>query len=622
MKFAALVAGLALLAAAPRAAAQREASASVSSPVLYDVSFPDAVHHEARIAITFHDLSPGTPLEAVVSRASPGRYALHEFAKNVYDVSAVDGSGRPVELTRDTPYSWRVTGHDGTVVLRYTVFGDHADGTYAGIDSTHAHFNMPAAFAFARGLEDRPIRVTFHPVYDWRIATQLVPTDDPATFEAPDLQYFMDSPTELSAFTLREWRAGPDGRTTIRLALHHQGTDEDATRFADMARRIVDEEAAVFGSLPAFDHGTYTFIADYLPWVYGDGMEHRNSTLILSRRPLATGALDNLGTLAHEFFHAWNMERLRAAQIEPFDFERADMSDGLWFGEGFTNYYGHLILARAGFVPLADFAAQEGQAVSTVVNSPARRLRSPLQMSQEAPFVDAATSIDLVNRDNTFISYYTWGEVVALGLDLTLRERFGRTLDDYMRAMWREYGALQEGSTPARPYTVDDLQRVLGEVAADPAFAAEFFRRFVRGREVPDFAALLAPAGLTLRPARPDRVTIGPATLEAGDDGLLVAQPTLVGTPLYVAGVDNGDRIVELGGRSVRTSEDVAAAIAGHAPGDTIAVAFVQRGMAKRATLVLAADPELELVPYEAAGRPVTDAMRALREAWLGSKAD
>ena len=119
--------------------------------------------------------------------------------------------------------------------LRYTLYANHADGTYAGVDSTHAHYNMPAAFVYAPGLAEKPVRVTFHPIHNWKIATQLQPTDDPATFTAPNLQYFMDSPVELSDHTLLEWRMGPEGAAHYRMALHHTGMREEAEAYVEMA---------------------------------------------------------------------------------------------------------------------------------------------------------------------------------------------------------------------------------------------------------------------------------------------------------------------------------------------------------------------------------------------------
>src|SRR5690606_33025147 len=140
--------------------------------ITYDVRFPNAVHREAEIAVRYQQLPTG-PLTVRMSRSSPGRYALHEFAKNVYGVRAEDGTGRALPTERISPHEWRVSGHRGEVVFRYTLYADRADGTYAGIDATRAHLNMPATFAWAPALTDRPIEVTFTPFRaDWRIATQ------------------------------------------------------------------------------------------------------------------------------------------------------------------------------------------------------------------------------------------------------------------------------------------------------------------------------------------------------------------------------------------------------------------------------------------------------------------
>src|SRR5690606_6618794 len=153
-----------------------------------------------------------------------------------------------------------------------------------------------------------------------------------------------------------------------------------------------------------------------------------------STRPLATGAMANLGTVSHEFVHIWNVERIRPRTLEPFDFERANMTGELWLAEGFTQYYTPLLIARAGLTPLDEFARTVGSTVNAVTNAPGRRYFSPVEMSQQAPFVDAAVSIDPQNKANTFLSYYTWGAGVALALDLELRQR-GRTLDDVMREL-------------------------------------------------------------------------------------------------------------------------------------------------------------------------------------------
>lgn len=579
----------------------------------YDVSFDNAVHHEARITVTYREVG-SAPVRFQMSRSSPGRYAIHEFAKNIYSVSAVDGRGRPLTIDRTDPYGWTVPGHDGTVSLSYTLFADRSDGTYSQIDASHAHLNMPATLAWATGFDDRPVVVRFKPFSpDWIVATQLQPQAEPNTFAAPNLQYLMDSPTELSAHMVREWTVDDAGvPRTIRIAMHHAGTDAEMDTFTERARRIVDQQIAVFGDVSDYDFGTYTFIADYLPWVNGDGMEHRNSTIINDTRSLKDANFDQLGTLSHEFFHSWNVERIRPEELEPFDFTRANPTPSLWFAEGFTSYYGPLTIRRAGVANTDAFLGEMGGQLDFVQNAAGRRFGSPQEMSLRAPFVDAATSIDPTNP-NIFVSYYPYGAVIGFGLDLTLRQRFpGVTLDDLMRAMWRIHGV------PERPYAPADIEAALAEVTGDPAFARNWFARTIEGSDLPDFGPLLAQAGVLIQPVRPTAAWAGAVRLPAMG-APVIAAALAPGTPLYAAGLDRGDQIVAVGDKAIAGQTDWTAALAAAKPGDEVSIRFLQRGVERSAMLRFAPDPSFTLVRVEAGGGLVTPAQLAFREAWLGA---
>ncbi len=599
-----LLAALALLAPAP-------ALAQEAAPAEYEVSFPNAAHHEARITVTYSGLTEGEPLTLRMSRSSPGRYAIHEFAKNVYDVRAVNGAGEALSLTRDDPYSWTASGHDGTVSATYTLYADRADGTYSQIDPTHAHLNMPATFMWAEGQEDRPIEVTFEPVdADWKAATQLESTG-PMRFRAPDLQYFMDSPTELSDFDMREWTVeDTDGATrTIRLAVHHDGTEEDVRKYADMAEAVTRQHIEMWGGVPDYDYGTYTFIADYLPYVSGDGMEHRNSTILTSSQGLYRAEFDQLGTLSHEFFHAWNVERLRPAELQPFDFTKANPTPSLWFAEGFTSYYGPLMIRRAGQSDYDEYLEELSGLVDGILNAPGRQFASPKEMSLRAPFVDAATAIDPVNFRNTFTSYYPYGAVIALALDLTLRQEFDDiTLDDYMRHMWETHGVTED------PYTPDDLRAGLAEVTGDEDFANDFFARYVDDSELPDLAPLLEQAGLTLKKKNEGDAWLGPVRLEKNGEAVMLAGNTTIASPLYEAGLDRGDEIVRVGRFQIDSQDDWDATLDRHEPGDTVEIAYIQRGAERSADITFAEDETMEIVLDDDASRRQT----SFREAWLG----
>jgi len=598
-------------------------SALAQAPVEYRFSFTEAEHRVMDVEAHFRDL-PAGPLELRMSRSSPGRYSLHEFAKNVFDVRITSETGAALTVTRPSPHQWSVSGHTGAVRVSYRVFGDRVDGTYLGIDRTHAHLNMPAAVMWARGLEMRPAVLRFEAPEgaDWRVGTQLFPSDTPFTFTAPNLQYLMDSPTEFSAFSLRTFTVDDaPGAPRIRLVVHHTGTDAELDAFAADVERIVRESRRVFGEFPAFEGNTYTFLADYLPWANGDGMEHRNSTVVTSASSIRANKAGLLDTTAHEFFHAWNVERIRPRALEPFDLDNANMSGELWLAEGFTNYYGPLNSLRAGLTQPAEFISEMGFVVDRVLTSPGRRLRSAEEMSRLAPFVDAATSIDRTAFDNTYISYYTWGAAIGLGLDLTLRERTNGavTLDTYMRALWQAHGK-PGGGLPGyvdRPYTMADLRAVLAQVSGDAAFAGAFFSRFIQGREVVDYERLLARAGLLLRHVSPGRAYAGDLQLQDVQGKPRVRGSTSFGSPAYAAGLDRDDVILAVGGRDVTGAADVERVIRESKPGDELPVVFERRGMRVAARISLVEDPRMEIVRAEDTGQDLTPEQRQFRSAWL-----
>lgn len=608
---------LTLLVAAllPAALAAQKAPA-----VRYDVSFPNAAHHEAAITVEFTAVPAGT-LALRMSRSSPGRYALHEFAKNVYGVTVVDGTGKPLKVTRPNPHQWNVATTGGTVKVSYILFGNLADGTYAGINEAHAHLNAPATFMWARGFDARPVSVTFHPRDGWSIATQLARTADSLTFTAPHLQYLMDSPVMLGPLTTRTWTATHAGQSAqFRMALDHQGTAAEADKYAAGLQRIVSEAAGVWGTFPAFDFGEYTFLAAYLPWAGNDGMEHRNSTSLTNASSLATDFDGLLAVASHEFFHAWNVERLRPKSLEPFDLTDANPSQELWIAEGFTSYYDALILARAGLTTPAAFVRGIGANADAALRAPGRRWFSVTEMSEQAPLVDAAASIDPTNRANTYLSYYTWGAAIGLALDLSLRARHDTlSLDTFMRAMWRDFGQAQLNFAPAKPYRVDDARRVLGRVAGDTIWANDFFARFVTGRALPDYAPLLARAGVVVRRAAPGKAWMGDTRWRAQGGQLVAASPVLQGTPLYDLNVETGDRLAQIDGRAPTRPAQIDSILATHKPGDRIPVVIIARGRSRELLLTLVEDPRIEFVAGEDAGQPPTAAQLAFRQRWLAS---
>ncbi len=577
----------------------------------YQLDLAGHDRHQLTVKARFVSQSP-EPLVLQMASASPGRYARHDFAKNIYAIKALDAQGNPLPLQRLSPTSWQVSGHQGEVLVSYLLFGNHADGTYNQINGRHAHLNMPATLLFAPVLRAQAATLTLHTVpAGWRAATQLYPQAD-GSFVAPDLDYLMDSPLEISAHQLLSFSQPSAGKTyQLELALHHTGTKDEANVLLEKTRAVVRQQQAIFGELPDFASQRYTFIADYLPDADGDGMEHRNSTVLSSANSLAQAGFDQIETISHEFFHAWNVERIRPKNLEPFDYSQTNMSDALWFAEGFTNYYGKLALKRASHFDLDTYLGKISKALNQTLQTPARRWSGPAAVSQQAVFVDAGVAVDKTNYGNHFLSYYTYGEVVALALDLTLRTRYDTDLDALMRLMWQRFGK------PQQPYQLADIQQALAEVSGDADFAAAFFRDSIQGPALPDFAALFAQMGLDLSPAQPDKAWLGVLSLATFGDAVQVQSVSRDGSPWASAGVTDGDLLLQLGAVRLRTPEDIDIALKAARPGDVLALTLRRFDREQTVQITVAADPELTLTPDAKASR----ASVKRRDAWLGAKA-
>lgn len=584
--------------------------------ISYTVSFPNAIHHEAEISLQIPNV-PAGPLTVRMSRSSPGRYATHEFGKNVYKLKAFDASGKPLVVNQPAGDEYEIAEHGNSVKVTYTVFGNWIDGTYAGFDNTHAHMNIPATFAFPVGMDARARLVEFNYAdkQNWKVATQLKPMGK-NTFYAANLQYFMDSPVEITDYKTAKWEVkNPDGKAqTIHLITHSDDNQAAIDRYAEMLKKMVDEHLAVWGEFPTYDYGNYYFLDDVYPDNAGDGMEHRNSTSIVQRTPKIEGYESNLlGTFSHEYFHSWNVERLRPKTLEPFDFTHSNVSDELWLAEGFTQYYGGLLLTRSGLKTIENsFQAFTGM-VNSVFNTPGAKHFSPIEASRYAVFADAGVAIDQTNKANIFLSYYTYGAATALALDLRLRSEFKLTLDDYMRALWKAYGK------PEVAYRVSDLEKTLSELTKNPSFAKDFFKRYIYGTEKNDYAKLLLNAGLVLRKANPGKAFTGFGRLNAVNGKVILPQ-TLIGSPAYVAGLDVDDVLLTIDGKDINAVAAVDAIIDAHRPGDTISITYLYRGEQKTTTLTLTENPALEVVTVENTGGILTPAMQTFRDSWLNSQ--
>lgn len=577
----------------------------------YNISFKNAIHHEAFIEIEFSDLK-NKILQIRMSRTSPGRYALHEFAKNVYDVKAFDSEGNILPITRPNPYQWNISKHDGTVKITYTLFANRGDGTYSQIDDSHAHLNIPATFMYALEYEERPIKVKFNVRKDlsWKVTTQLKPLGGD-TFYAENLHYFMDSPTEISNHSVKSFNVMSNNKEYhMNFALHHHGTEEELNQYFEKVKKVVLQEIQVYGELPDFDYGNYTFIACYIPNVSGDGMEHRNSTILTSTRALnGSGMKRNIGTVSHEFFHAWNVERIRPKSLEPFDYQKTNMSGELWFAEGFTSYYTNLILCRAGIISQQEYIEGLANNLNYVWNSPARKYFNPIEMSYQAPFVDAARSVDPVNRENTFISYYSYGNVLGLALDLSLRSLDkDKNLDNYMKLVWQTFGKSE------KPYSIQDLKDVLG-IYAGNKFSNNFFSKYIFDSQMPDYEELFASVGISFTQNKLENAYLG-ARIQVKNQKWLIGSNPYIDSALYNAQLSYGDEIVSIDGKLTNGKINPVDFLKMFQPQHSVKVIFNRSGEQKETQLIFKENPSYTTSLIEEIDKKVL----LKREDWLKDK--
>jgi predicted metalloprotease with PDZ domain len=580
----------------------------------YKISFPNHIHHEAKITLSLKNIKDDS-LIFRVSSSSPGRYAPHQFAKNIYDMHGVNSEGKAIEIFKIEPDCWLIPDHDGTISLTYTLFADHPDGTYAGIDRDFALLNMPASMLWWDQGIQLPIILEFVIPEEstWRIGTQLKSLQNPNKFLAPNLDYLMDSLVILSDFNEDTLYFSDTDRISqqIRIIYNPQVDEKTSVIYTDMIRKVVLEQQAIFGELPSFDFGSYIFLNNYGAGYKDDGMEHRNSTLITSYLRLPGNEKELIGSVAHEFFHCWNVERIRPESLEPFDFTQANMSGELWFAEGFTSYYASLTCRRAGIYSNEDFLSEISNTLNYVMNIPGRNAGSPVYMSQMAPFIDAAIWIDEMNVNNVYISYYNYGMVIGLALDLALRSLNKEiSLDDYMRFLRMKYGRNEI------PYHMSDLRNALIEISGDPVFANSFFEKFIFRNELPDFQMLLSHAGFDLKLKHSFRSWLGYHQFDFSQTKARLLTYPLKADPLYLAGIEKSDEILTLDALPINSYEMLEQTLTDHLPGETLRVEFLHFDDLISSKIILQQDPTLTILSKNQLSKKES----IFRESWLSSR--
>jgi predicted metalloprotease with PDZ domain len=381
--------------------------------------------------------------------------------------------------------------------------------------------------------------------------------------------------------------------------------------------KIVRAQIDMWGA-PEFD--SYTFLIHFAADDHsGDGMEHLNSTQIIEPGALGEDGVYSsaLGTVSHEFFHVWNVKRLRPIEFGPWDFTRPANTRSLWVAEGITNYFGHLMMHRAGLWDTTQFLRRESQTITGIENAPGTALTSAEASSQMAPFIDGGTHAQKTNLPNTAISYYPKGELVGMVLDLIIRGKSNgkASLEQVLRRMYQDFYLNSPNATyylRGRGYTPQDFQRVSSEVAGFDL--NDFFTRHVRDQETLPYDEAFGYVGLrVVRSVAREPYTAG-ITLDWENEKNVLIGSVRNYSPAEDAGLQTGDEILSLGGKSIK-KENWLVALSRYKEGDRIPITLKRARQTIRTTILLG-PPERFEYRIEEVNDP-TPTQRALRQSWL-----
>jgi predicted metalloprotease with PDZ domain len=513
--------------------------------------------------------------------------------------------------------TWRVaTMNTHSLTIRYKVFGNDLSGTFSQLDPRHANYNGHSIFMYVVNHKPDPVTLVIDPPAGWRIVNGRTERADQREWQFANYDLMSDTPTEIAPdWTVDEFQV--DGKR-YRVVVHSFG-DEGGKR-AGLVRdieKIVKAETAMWG-LPDFE--SYTFLIHFAADDHsGDGMEHLTSTQIIEPGALGEAGVyaSALGTVAHEFFHVWNVKRLRPLELGPWDFTRPLSTRSLWIAEGLTNYYGHVMMRRAGIWDDTQFFRRESETISAIENAPGSRLMSAENSSLSAPFLDDAPHAQRTNLANTSISYYPKGELIGMVLDLIIRGRTDgkASLDDVMRRMYDEFYFKSPNASyylRGRGYIPEDLQRVASDVSGYDL--TDFFTRYVRGVAVLPYDEALAYLGLRVVREQAREPYDAGITLDWEDTASLRIKSVRNYSPAEEAGLQERDEILRLGGKNIKR-ENWLVALSRYKQGDRVPVTVKRDRRTIKTTLVLG-DPERFEYRIEER-RDATPQQKALREAWL-----
>jgi predicted metalloprotease with PDZ domain len=507
----------------------------------YEIAMPQPQTHLFEIKLTVSNWS-GDLLDLKMPVWTPGSYLVREYAKQLQDFIAVTDQGdwakptlrEQLTTTKIAKHHWQIqTNHHDRVTISYRIFANELTVRTNHLDATHGYFNPAALCFFVPGYEHRPIEITIiSPDPSWKVTTPL-PEISHQTFLAADFDTLVDSPFEIGCQQIYDFTVLDKPH---QLVTWGEGNLDPQVAIDDI-KKIIEVEAKIFGGLP---YEQYIFLLHLSP-AGGGGLEHKNCcSLLYPRFSFQAGEKHNrfMQLVAHEFFHLWNVKRIRPAALEKFDYERENYTPSLWFSEGTTSYYDLLIPLRAGIYDQQEFLAELSKEITRFMMTPGRLVQALSESSFDAWIKLYRPD---ANSTNSQISYYLKGEMVTLLLDLLIRDRTKGTksFDDVLVAMWEQFGKSETGFTEAQ------LKQIIESIANQDL--TEFYDRYIHGVEELPFNDYLAAVGIELKSVNTNNIpNLG--IIVKSEHGREIIKSVTSNSPAQLAGVDPGDELLAING--------------------------------------------------------------------------
>lgn len=620
-----------VIVAAAYAVVGQDKQPAAAPQISFTVSLPKPHTHmlDVELKIKHGPNEPVANEEALVLPVwTPGSYLIREFERQVQDFAATDAAGRPLRWEKADKDTWRIATNGAREWhATYRVYANELSVRTSEVNSSHAFLNNATLLMYPAGFLNAPSTLHVLAPQPWQVATGLPPVPGQKnTFRAENFDILYDSPVEVSDFKTISFTVKG---VPHRIVIDGEG-NYDPERVRVDVKKIVETEVELMGGeIPYHD---YTFIL-HLRSNTGGGLEHLNSTALGYSRfgfgpePKERGEGVNsagpsaptprtyrgfLSLVAHEFFHLWNVKRIRPDALGPFDYTKENYTKSLWVAEGITDYYARVALRRAGLISDKEFLRESARAIQNLQNTPGR-----LAMSVEESSFDSWIKYyrQDENSVNSQVDYYNKGAILGLLLDLEIRRQSSgaKSLDDVMRYLFAEYYKKNRNYTPA------DFQKACELMAGSSL--QQFFEKYVRGREELDYDSAFGGAGLRLdrNAAYDGSAAVNQAYLGADlaqEEDRLMVRRVYEGTAAYEQGLNAGDQILAI--NNMRATKDfLDARIAEKHPGDLVSLTIFRSDDLSVLLIKLGAraDATYRIVPL---AKP-SDEQKRIYQAWLNA---